>query len=110
MKGKATDEAERWRVVENVVAAIQRAIVGEGWRVIQNAHVKKRGSRRRRQVDVLIEGSCGTRIGMDVKAERRPLDIEVVEQLCCKLRKLELDRSVIVSTSGFTQAAVEEAG
>src|SRR6185436_13200217 len=37
------------------------------------------------------------------------LDIEVVEQLCCKLRKLELDECIIVSTSGFTTPAREEA-
>lgn len=111
MHVETPSEAERWRVVENVVAAIQRALVaGEGWQVTQNAYVKKRGSRRRRQVDVLIEDTRGgSRIGIDIKAGRRPLDIEVVEQLCYKLRKLELDRSVIISTSGFTKTAEEEA-
>jgi Restriction endonuclease len=101
---------EKWRIVENVVAAIERTVrSGEGWKVIQNAGVRKRTSERRRQVDVFLERPGGARIGIDVKAERRPLDIEAVEQLCCKLRKLELDFYVIVSTSGFTEQALEEA-
>lgn len=101
---------ERWRIAENVVAAVQRSIgASEGWRVTQNVAVKKRGAETRRQVDVLVEHASGRRIGIDIKAERRPLDIEVVEQLCSKLRKLELDECVIVSASGFTKPALDEA-
>lgn len=58
---------------------------------------------------MFVERPDGARFGIDVKAERRPLDIEAVEQLCCKLRKLELDERVIVSTSGYTGQALEEA-
>lgn len=107
------DAPPGWQIVENVVAAVER-ILGKtsGWRVTQNVMVQQRGSDRRRQVDVFAEWPEETRafrIGIDVKAESAPLDIESMEQLCAKARKLDIDRYVVISTSGFTAAALEEA-
>lgn len=115
LKAKSTPRSrERWRVVESVVAAIERCRGGAaGWDVTQNAMVSERVSKKRRQVDVFIRCPSGDRlfrVGIDVKDESAPLDIEDVEQLCAKGRKLDLDRYVIVSTSGFTSSARDEAG
>ena len=105
--------APRWRVVENVIAAIERVDGHAGrWNVSQNVMVAQKHSQRRRQVDVLAVCPSGTRtfkVGIDVKDVRAPLDIEDMEQLCAKGRALVLDRYVVISTSGFTEAALEEA-
>lgn len=45
------------------------------------------------------------RIGVEVKHEEAPLDITVVEQIATKLADLPVDRSVLVSTSGFSADA-----
>jgi hypothetical protein len=74
--------------------------------------VRQRVSRRRRQIDVFLECTSGPTVftvGIDVKDKKRPLGIEQVEQLCAKGRKLEIDRYVIISTSGFAEPASEEA-
>jgi hypothetical protein len=103
----------KWQVVENVVAALERAQgKASGWHVYQNARVMQRNSSKRRQVDVCV--ICPSkprefRVAIDVKDERRPLDIELVEQLCVKGSKLAVDRYVIVSTSGYSAEAFAEA-
>lgn len=103
----------RWAVIENAVAAIQSAHGQSGqWAVTQNAMVLERVSRRRRQVDVYLECPSGPtvfRVAIDVKDEGEPLDIVAVEQLCAKGKKLEIDRYVVVSTSGFAGPARQEA-
>jgi hypothetical protein len=100
-------------VVENAVAAIQSAHGRSGeWTVTQNAMVLERVSRRRRQVDVFLECPSGPavfRVAIDVKDENRAVGIELMEQLCAKGAKLDVDRYVVVSTSGFAGPARREA-
>lgn len=113
MASEDSSQLPRWALIENAVAAIQRALALAGeWTVTQNAMVLERVSSRRRQVDVFLECPSGAtvfRVGIDVKDESAPLDIETVEQLCAKGKKLAIDRYVIVSTSGFTAPARVEA-
>lgn len=117
-KKKAKSRASKkttphWRVVENVVAAVERVVGSTGkWEVTQNVMVAQRNRTRRRQVDVLAvcpSGSRSFRVGIDVKAEKKPLDVEMMEQLRAKATDLLVDRYVVISTSGFTDAAREEA-
>jgi len=107
----STAKHPRWRVVENVVAAIQQVIGHDaGWTVTQNAAVAQRDSSRRRQVDVYLECPSGPeafRVAIDVKSSGRALDLEEIEQLCAKAGKLQVDRYVIVSVKGYTEAAEE---
>lgn len=103
----------RWKVVENAVAAIQAAHGQSGqWTVTPNAMVRERVSGKRRQVDAFLECPSGPtvfRVAIDVKDKGQPLDIQIVEQLCAKGEKLDVDRYVIVSTSGFAGPARSEA-
>lgn len=103
----------KWKVVENVVAAIERSLAAvPGTRVIPNASVSERISGVPRQVDVCVEIPTGPRvlrIGVEVRDKSTPLDLPEVEQLIAKLKKLELDYGCIVSRAGFTTAAKEDA-
>jgi hypothetical protein len=100
-------------VLEGVVTAIERSLNHvPGTKVVPNAKVPVRGSTRRRQVDVLVEiptGPRALRVGVEVRCYKKPLDVTHIEQLGAKLAKLDLDRGCVVSASGFSEEAQEEA-
>lgn len=48
------------------------------------------------------------RTGIDVKNEDRRIDMEMLDALAAKRKKLDLDRYVVISTSGYSAAAKEE--
>lgn len=105
--------AKKWQLLEGVVAAIERSLSAvPGTKVIPNAAVPVRGSRKTRQVDVLVEIPTGPRrirVGVEVRNKRAPLDVTQVEQLAAKLSKLDLDRGCVVASSGFTTEGRQEA-
>jgi len=102
----------RWKILENVVAAIEASLNGvPGANIIPNAGVPDRVSGTRRQVDVFIEVPTGARqirVGIEVRHEKARVDLPEAEGLIAKLKKLDIDVGCIVSSSGFT-ASVEEA-
>ncbi|MBX7135015.1 MAG: restriction endonuclease [Fimbriimonadaceae bacterium] len=116
-KAKPTKPAPKWQIVENVVAAIEMfyAKTSPSAKIIQKARLPQDDRpEQRREVDVLVVIPAGrrtARIGVDVKNEKAPLDVVVVEQLIGKYSKLRqsLDKYCIVSTSGFTQPALADA-
>lgn len=64
-----------------------------------------------RDLDIMIarSGSTGL-IGVEVKAERRPLDTPIVEGLCAKLNDMpSITTKQIVSSAGFTAPAIRKA-
>jgi hypothetical protein len=106
----------KWQILENVIAAVESALgkTTVGLSVKQNVLVACRdGKRKRRQVDVLVTfvvAGRTFRLALDVKSEGRPLDVESVEQLAAKRKKLaDIDRYVVVSVSGFTAEGLDEA-
>jgi hypothetical protein len=105
--------APRWRLLEGVVASLERSLATvEGTRVVPNARIPERVSSELRQVDVYLEVPVGVRtlrIGIEVKDEAAPLDLPDVEQLVVKLKKLDVDYGCVVSSSGFTGSALQEA-
>lgn len=103
----------KWKMVENVVAAIERSLNQvPGTKVIPNASVLERVSSVPRQVDVYLEIPTGPRtlrIGVEVRDEAATADLPEIEQLITKLKKLDLDYGCIVSSAGFTRTATDEA-
>lgn len=85
----------KWKVVENVVAAIERSLTGvQGAKVIANASIQERVSGIPRQVDVCVEIPTGPRVlrvGLEVRDTAAVLDLPDVEQLIAKLKKLDID-------------------
>ncbi len=71
------------------------------------------GAEKKRDVDITIKtrlAEVPSLAGIEVKDERAPLDVTVVEQLIKKLSDMpELSSRAIVSTSGYTQAAISKA-
>jgi hypothetical protein len=108
-----SQKVPKWKVVENVVTAIEHSLLTvPNAKVVPNASIPEKISGKSRQVDAYVEVPTGPRmlrIGIEVRDKSARLDIEEVEQLCTKLRKLDVDLGCIVSRSGFSQEAVEEA-
>ncbi|MGH8065148.1 MAG: restriction endonuclease [Candidatus Entotheonellia bacterium] len=109
----STSDTPKWKVTENVVAAIERSLNAvQGARVIPNASIRERVSGVPRQVDVYVEIPTGPRVlrvGVEVRDKSAPLDLPEVEQLIAKLKKLDIDYGCVVSRAGFTVTAKEEA-
>jgi hypothetical protein len=103
----------KWKIVENVVAAIERSLNGvPDAKVIANASIQERATGTPRQVDVYVEIPTGPRllrIGVEVRDKATPLDLPEVEQLIAKLKKLDVDYGRIVSRVGFSATAKQEA-
>lgn len=108
-----TPDTPKWKVTENVVAAIERSLnIVQGARVIHNASVPERISGAARQVDVYVvipTGPRELRVGVEVRDKSCPVDLPEVEQLIAKLKKLDIDYGCIVSAAGFTASAKGEA-
>ena len=68
-----------------------------------------------RDVDITItarthDGMIQAFTGVEVKAEKRPLDVIAVEQLCAKLKDMPgITQRSVVSASGYTAPAIEKA-
>lgn len=114
MSKSSTDRTlPKWQIVENVVAAIQRVRGNAAsWRIHQKAMLRERNTNVEREVDIYVECPSADwcfRCAIDVKDEKDPIDLVMMEQLCAKARKLDVDRYVVVATSGYTEAALGEA-
>lgn len=109
----SSSETPKWKVVENVVAAIERSLnTAAGANVIRNASIQERISGVPRQVDVYVEIPTGPRrlrIGIEVRDKSVALDLPEIEQLIAKLTKLDIDYGCIVSRAGFSATAKKEA-
>ena len=106
-------EQPRWRLVEGVVAALERVLAPVGATITPNAHVPYRDDpTRTRQVDVHLLIPAGPRaltVGVEVKDENKAMPVDEVEGVAAKLAKLQLDRRCLVSVSGFSENAKRDA-
>lgn len=68
-----------------------------------------------RDVDITVttraaDGTVHAFKGIEVKAEKRPLDVITVEQLCAKLKDMPgITHRSVVSASGYTAPAIQKA-
>lgn len=66
-------------------------------------------SQAERQIDVLIEEQLGgqsIRTAVDAKLYSRPLDVKDVEEFIGMLGDIEVERGLLVASSGYTEAAM----
>jgi hypothetical protein len=86
----------------------------ESLKIVLGDRVYDAAAEESRDVDVTVltgeELGAAAITGVEVKRERRPLDVAITEQLCAKLLDMpHLTERVIVSTSGFTGGAETKA-
>ncbi|MCX5226810.1 restriction endonuclease [Streptomyces sp. NBC_00233] len=81
-------------------------------KVTHNQHVTGRLSGKKRQIDVLANGTVvGQKVTVAVECKRhgRPSTIQLVDQFIGKLLDIGADRGILYSYAGFTSSAVSRA-
>lgn len=103
-----------WRAYERLVATLQSdQHASDDITVIPNAKIVGALSRRRRQVDVLIdarvEEDVTRRVIVDAKLRKRPVDVKDVEMFEGMMRDCRAHRGILVCSAGWTRAALRRA-
>ncbi len=110
--GLATDisgiwiRSDDWKQYEAYVkGALRRRFVGALVRA--NVYLPGKLSRVRRQIDVVVEAAPP--IAVDCKCYKRKVDVKHVEAFLGMLEDIGFSHGIIVSTQGFTKAALRRA-
>ena len=100
----------------HLFALIQRAIAPHGAKITESALVKAPGFGGLREIDVLLESQVGPftmKVAFEANDHGRKLDVTDVETIIGKYKSiggLTVDRVVLVSRHGFSNAATQKAG
>jgi hypothetical protein len=104
---------KKWRAYERLIAKLTADEYDDSYTVIPNAKIKGYISRRKRQIDVLIDYRYNTdisrRIVIDAKNRSRPIDIKDVESFEGLMCDVRAQRGFIVCANGYTKAALKRA-
>jgi len=100
---------------QKLVQLVQMATLPPGARIIESAEERAPGFGGLREIDVLVEVDSGIfkmKIALEAKDHKRKLDITDIETIIGKYRgagSLVVDKVVLVSHHGFSNAAKEKA-
>lgn len=105
---------KEWKKFERLVALLTSEEYDEkSFTVIPNARITGYISKRKRQIDVLIEYrfdcDLNKRIIIDAKNKKRPIDIKEVESFEGLMKDVNAKRGFLVCASGYTKAALVRA-
>lgn len=94
-----------WREFEQLVARIERDADKLGMMVISPDRIRCRITGRLREVDASIRARTGELITIECRKRRGRQDVTWIEQLVTKRESIGADRTIAVSSSGFSVAA-----
>lgn len=100
---------EKWKEFEKAVYEIQKQFSPNA-KLIYDYKVKGKRSGTTRQVDIALFDSIGQYnifIAIECKDYKRPVDIKPVESFAQMLEDIGSDKGVIVSSNGFSNAAIK---
>jgi hypothetical protein len=102
-----------WKAYERLVAKLTMDEYDDSFSVIPNAHITGSISKRKRQIDVLIDhrydSDLTRRIIIDAKNKRRPIDIKEVEAFEGLMKDVNAKRGILVCSNGHTASALRRA-
>lgn len=109
--GMAEEQQEPSRAdfkeLEELVAKIQRTLAPKA-EVLHNVMLDGHGSKRKRQIDVLVRDRIGQYeflIVIDCKDYKSPVDVKGVEEFHGLVQDVHAQRGVLVCPRGFTKSA-----
>lgn len=104
---------KKWRAYERLVALLSSNEYEDSLTVIPNARVTGLISKRKRQIDILIDYrfnvDLNRRIIIDAKDRKRPIDIKDVESFEGLMKDVCAKRGILVCANGHTKAALRRA-
>ena len=103
---------KRTNEFQDLIELLEYQIAPEGATVSPSVLLRDARTGEDREVDILIEHVAGIhpiRIGIEVRAHKRPASSTWIEAISAKHRDLSIDKSIAVSKSGFYRPAIEKA-
>lgn len=107
-----TRNATSWREFEKLVARIESALVPTGAAVKSPDLIRDKNTGNLREVDASIRcqiGSSPVLITIECRDRSGTQDVTWVEQVSSKQQAIGADKTILVSSSGFTTQAIETA-
>ncbi len=102
-----------WELYERMIARMMAVQLSTEYCVTPNARISGVISKRKRQIDVLIDSRHDTdnsrRIIVDAKKRKRKLDVTDVEAFKGLMEDIEASHGYLVCPSGYTKAAERRA-
>lgn len=99
------------RVFEKLAAAVQ-CYLDPGAIVTHDLHVKGVKSGERRQIDVAVQGSVGSKsvlVVVECRHYARPIDVGKIDGFVGFLEDVQANAGIMVTTVGYSQAALQRA-
>jgi hypothetical protein len=106
------DVPKRSNEFQRLIKKIYDQLAPAGAKVTESAELSERGAKKKREVDVLVEGEfAGTAIKMAIECRDRSRknDVEWIDGLIGKYRDIDVQRVIAVSKTGFSETAAEKA-
>jgi len=107
-KAKGRKE-KQGRDLEKLVEVLERVLGADGRATVESpARIRDRVTGRLREFDVVITGRVGHRdvkVAVECRDRRRPVGVGAVEAFVTKTSDCDVDRRVIVSSTGFREPA-----
>ena len=102
----------KWKRFEKLIHNIHTELAPEGATVTQDDKIVGCESKVERQLDVTIRATVAQYnllIVVECKDESRPIDVGTMGEFASLLRDVKANKGVMISTSGYTPAALDMA-
>ena len=103
-----TNQREKWRRYEDLVARIQRELAPLGAEITQDERIVGVFSEVQRQIDVAVRITVDGRqllTVIDAKDRARPIDVKAVEEFMGLVEDVEANKGILVASNGFSAAS-----
>ena len=103
-------EVPKWKRFEHLIHQIHQQYDISGARITLDDHIPGQDSKTLRQVDISIRvqiGPYSVLIAVECKDHAHPLDVGAIGEFVALRNDIRANKGVVVSTGGFTPAAIE---
>ena len=104
--------SRKGREFELLIGKLEGIVLPEGAKITSPGFIKDRITGQLREVDILIEHNVGTsniKIVIECRDRTSIQDTQWIEQIHTKLNDINIHKAIVVSSSRFTQPAIEKA-
>lgn len=104
--------SRKGREFELLIEKLEKIVLPAGAKISSPGYLKDRITGEQREVDILIEHRVGTsniKIAIECRDRTSSQDTTWIEQIHTKLNDINIDKAIVVSSSQFTQPAIEKA-
>ncbi len=101
--------AKKWKEFEQLTYSLQKQLTQDA-EVIPDQKIMGADSETERQIDILIKKQVAQyeiRVVIECKDYKKPVDVQTVESFVTKLKDVKANKGAIISSKGFSKAAVK---